>query len=238
MGRLVDPPARFLGSEGLQHAPPCLPLQRRGERPAQWLVVHRVSPSPLDDRNQLLFQAVENPDDLGGGHSLLVVLEQDVVGSLDLREALDVALFELELPLEMRRERRKVGSGFGLIPRCDGDAVCPRHLAGELRGHAPRALPEPARDANQGGLVRVGIGVQSLQVPDEALVREASQRGRCLGTGLRSGRRHGDPSVPVEYRLGVLEVGDLAEDALQALERRGCAGDDAQAGWGASFSRR
>ena len=54
MRRLVDPPGRLLGPERLEHAPPCFLLQRHGKWSPHRLVLGRVLPAPLDNRDQLV----------------------------------------------------------------------------------------------------------------------------------------------------------------------------------------
>ena len=97
----------------------------------------------------------------------LVLVEQNVVRLVGLRETRDVAMLELELPLEVRAEGFEVRGGFRLVPRGHRHAARLRHLAGQLRWDPARSLPLTPGDSDQRSLDGVGILACSVQVVEE-----------------------------------------------------------------------
>ena len=91
---------------------------------------------------------------LGGLHPRLEVVEQRVVGVLEL-EALDVAALELDHALEVGQEGGEVGALAGRLPGVLGDRGRARDLGSQLGRHPARLLPVAPGDPDQAGLERV-----------------------------------------------------------------------------------
>ena len=99
-----------------------------------------------DERDELPLQRLEQRRDLGGRQAGLVVVEQDVVGMREVARAVeagDVALLELEDPLERGREVAEVGAVARLEPLLLRERVARRHLRRELGRHADRPCESP-----------------------------------------------------------------------------------------------
>ena len=129
----------------------------------------------------------------------------------------------------MRKQEREVGALARLLPGVLGERRGARYLSVQAGGHAHRLLVVVPRDADQRGVVGVGrqrflVGAHLLeQVADlvggEALVPRALERGHLLDARRRAARRHHRPLIPLQHRLGPVEVVDLLEAELQLDER-------------------
>ena len=233
-----------LGSQpSLEHQPSGLLLRCNGKRALQ--ILDDVVAMTLDELDELALQPPEDLLDLRGRHPLLVFVEQRVVRLVNLREARDVSMLQLQLPLEMRPEESEVGGLLRVVPRRDADAVRLGQLAREVRRDPSRAVPLAAGDANERSVRRVGIlvGGEPLEklthlVGDEPLVRKLREGRGHISARVGSPARHRDTRIPIEDLLRVSEVGELGEDFLQPLERRLGRRRGAQTACGASFSRR
>ena len=173
---------------------------------------------------------VEDLRDLGRRHERLEVVQQHGVRRVVPLEALDVALLQLEVPLEDGEE----GGEVVVRPRLDPDLVALRaraqHLGAELGRHLPVLLPVVTRDADQAGVV--GVGIERLLerselleqradlVVGELLVRDAAERRERLGARRVPAGRHRDPLVPAEHAHRPMEVGDLGEPLAERAEVR------------------
>ena len=88
-------------AERLEHQPSRLLLRSTGNGPFSSSTTSSRWRSTSCD--ELTLQAPEDLLDLRGREPFLVLVEQRVVRLVDLREARDVLMLELQLPLEMRR---------------------------------------------------------------------------------------------------------------------------------------
>jgi hypothetical protein len=189
-------------------------------------VVDRVRVRLLDQRDELALELREDLLDLRGRHPLFVVVQEDVV-RLPV-EAVDVPPLELDVPLEIRKERLEVGALPRLRPHRQRGYRCVRDLPAQLGRHSARLLPVAPGDADEAGVV--GIRVEALlvrpqvleQPPDavggEALVADPLQRRDFLGAQRRRAGGHQHLLVPLEEQRGASEVDDLAEPPLQFIE--------------------
>ena len=178
------------------------------------------------ERDELALELVEDLGDLGRLHPLLVVVQQGVVGLAV--EALDVPALELDVVLEVGQERLEVG----VLARFDPDRQRRRgrvrDLSPQLARHFARLLPVAPRDADEAGLVRLGIEAFLVRpelveqpsdlVRGEALVRQPVERRGLLGAQAGSARRHEHLLIPVEQVGRTGEVDNLAQTLLQLIE--------------------
>ena len=188
MSRRVEPPLVVGEAEAPDDVEAESPLEVGVEVVLQKRVVDTSCLADLlDQRAQVLLQTVEDLAHLGGLHPGLVVVQEDVVGLVGGVEALDVAVLQLQVLLEVRQHRRVVGLLLRRPPVGDRERAGPPHLPGELGRHAHRLLVVPARDSEQARLVAVVVDalLELLQVleqraelgVDEALVGEPPDRG-------------------------------------------------------------
>ncbi len=178
----------------------------------------------------MLLQVVEDRAHLGRLHLRLEVVEERVVGLVELAvEALDVAVAELEVLAQRRQEGGEVVALAGLDPDRDRERRRARHLRAQLGGDLARLLPVAAGDADQARLERVVLvlrleGLELLEEPTdlgrgELVVGDAPERRELLGaTGCSAGRHH-HLLVPGEQRGGMREIGDLRQPPCQLVER-------------------
>src|SRR5204862_7519044 len=96
-------------TERFDPGPARLLLAVYGERA---LKGHAFPGAARTQRNEHLLQPVEYALHLRRRHAFLVLVEQHAVRRVDLGEALDVPLLQLELALEVRSERREVRGGL------------------------------------------------------------------------------------------------------------------------------
>ena len=118
----VEPPGVGAEPEPLEHdlLELLLPVER--EVAVEARVVDRVGALTklLDEGDELAAHVVEHRARLGGGHALLVVVEEHVVELVGRVEAVDVAVLELDVLLEERDERGEIGLLARLDPRLVG----------------------------------------------------------------------------------------------------------------------
>ena len=159
---------------------------------------------------------------LGRGQPGLEVVEQRVVGALDLREAGDVALAQLDVAPQVGRKSAK--SERLARPRQTSwpAAAGVDELGDEVGGDPARLVEVPPGDADGVG-VDVGLGLGLLEqladaIVDEALVGQAADRRALLGAPPGAGRGHHHLLVPGEEDGHALEVGDLGQARAQLGE--------------------
>src|SRR6266511_2358847 len=188
----------------------------------------------LDQRAELLLEAIEDLAHLGGLHPGLVVVQEDVVSLIGGIEAVDVAVLELQVLLQMGQHRLVVRVLLRGAPVGHRERARPAHLARQRRRNANRLLVVAPRDADQARVVTVVVEapLELLQVleegtelgSDEALVGQPPDRRERVRTCLRAAGRHHHALVPEEQRGRLPQVVDLAEEAFQLIELGICHG--------------
>ena len=141
----------------------------------------------LEQRDGAVAQALEHGAQLGGLHPRLEVVEQRVVGVLEL-EALHVAALELDDALEVGEEGGEVGVLAGRLPRVLGERRLARDRGAELGRNPASLLPVAAGHAHEAGLERVVFGVAEARRPRRRSGGRARRTPGC-GAGARSGSR-------------------------------------------------
>ena len=186
------------------------------------------SPQLGDQRNQLRLDLGEDPRHVRRLRLRLEVVEQDVVGLVGRVEAGDVAAAQLDGALERREEQLEVRRHLRLEPDRGRLGGGPRHLAGELGGHAHRLVVLTPGEADQRGVVGVRVErvLERAQLLDEAahlgidqrFMAELLEHGQVRAAARRAGRRHDRPLVPDEQRRDRSQGLDLLEAALELDE--------------------
>ena len=151
--RRIEPPALVVEAHPLEH----LERERallldREVAPAQRRVVHAVGvlADLRDQRHELPLELVEDRAHLVGGQALVEVVEEDVVVGLEAHafEAVDVAVRELDVLLQVGQEDREVRLLARLDPGRQRVRAGPGHLGAQL-ARAP-ASPSRSRAARRG----------------------------------------------------------------------------------------
>ena len=167
------------------------------------------------------------------GHAGLEVVEEHVVGVLGLREAVDVAVAELQVGGQRVAEAGVVGRRAGLLPGRLADGRGAAEVGGQRGGHAHRLLDVAAQRGDQADVVRVGVLLrrprpQRVEQPAELrvaqlLVGERLQRRLVVAARGRAARRHHRVLVPEHQRLDPPEPGEQPRALVQGgeLGRRG-----------------
>ena len=183
-----------------------------------------------DQRHQLALELVEDRAHLVAGQPLVEVVEEDVVLRFVAHplEAIDVAVGQLEVLLQVRQEGGEVRLLARVDPGRKRHRADPGHLGPELRRDALRLLVVAARDPDQAAVVRVEarlfLVVAHLveQAPDlvvdEELVREAVERPELLGSHLSALRRHLRVLIPAQDRARHVQVVDRGQAGLQLFK--------------------
>ena len=227
--RDVQAPAVRVEADALEHvhhrAALVLDLVRAAEHPSRRRRL--AGRGAGDQRHEPVAELGEQRPQRRGRHARLEVVEQDVVAVLEAREAVDVALSQLEMARERVAEAREVRCGARLLPR----RLAERGGAAQLRGEAGRdahrlleVAPQLAHEAHVVG-VRVLLrapGLERVEQPAElgigqALVRDGLERRRLVAAGGRAVRRHHRVLVPEQQRVDVAEVG---QDRGALVQRR------------------
>ncbi len=178
-----------------------------------------------DDRDETGAELGEERPDLRGPGAGLVVVEERVVGVVDVVEALDVAVAELDVAGERGEEGRGVLAPAGLLPGAFAVGCCSGHLGAQLGGDPP-GLRGVARTHADGRRVdrigKFGVG-EPVEEAGELIggqqpMAHPDQRRELLGATRLAARRHLGALVPEEQRPRSPEVGDLALDLAQPLE--------------------
>ena len=149
-----------------------------------------------DEVAQRRLQPVEHRAHLVGAHSSLEVVEEDVVRVAGRREAVDVAVLELERPVEPGAEAREVVLGPRRRPGVHSFRGELRQLGRQQGRDAAGFLPVTARDCDQAGVVRfrvelrhdgLELGEQLADlVAHEELVRKLVKRRERVRPGRRA----------------------------------------------------
>ena len=147
----------------------------------------------LEQRDGAVAQAREHGAQIRGLHPGLEVVEQRVVGVLEL-EALHVAALELDDPLEVGEEGAEVGVLPGRLPRVLGERRLPGDRGAELGRYPASLLPVAAGHAHEAGIERVvfGVaegGVRGVDQAAELIGRQAAVPERGQGRDLLGAHR-------------------------------------------------
>ena len=190
----IDPPAALAEPEAPEDDLLELLLRLEREVAAEERVVDLLLRGLRDQRDQPLLQAREDLAHLGRLHPRLEVVEQRVVGLVDL-EARRVLAPKLDVALEVRAEELEVVRPARLDP--DGERL--RGSAGLLLAQLARdlqlLLAVAAGDADQARLV--GVEVERLLVRPELFEQRADLVGdEELVDHLRGRRRAGAARTP------------------------------------------
>ena len=159
---------------------------------------------------QRRLELVEDRCDLGRLHAALVVVEQRVVRVVVRREALDVPVAQLEVPLEVRAEQ--LGSCSWRAPRARRRSRARRRARSRRAGRRGRARPSRSRRAScgSGWRRRTRTGSDSLVASSSSsssrptsgsvnlLVDDPAERRELLGAHGAARGRHEDTLVPAE----------------------------------------
>ena len=198
------------------------------ERAVEERVVDLLVAERRDQRHELGLELVEDVAHLGGRRLGLEVVEEDVVALLDVTEAVDVRQPQLDVPLERREEERVVRLRLRLHPHRTRLGRGTGHLRPEIGRNPNRLFVVPAREADQGSVVRVGVErllqrPQLLEQPPclvraQQLVREPPEGRHVIRTVRRAGRGHHRLLVPGEQPRDPVEVGYPGQPLLQLLE--------------------
>ena len=156
--RLVEPPLVLRVTEAFHHVEAESPLVVFVELPVE----ERVVDLPrfcdlLDQRHEVLFELVEDLPHLCRLHVRLEVVEEDVVRLVGRVEALDVAVAQLEVLLEMRSQCFEVRFRLRRSPRREGKRRRSAHLPDELRRDTCGLLVVAPCDADETGFEGVVI---------------------------------------------------------------------------------
>ena len=198
------------------------------EVPGEERVVDLALPQLGDQRNQLRLDLGEDPRHVRRLRLRLEVVEQDVVRLVGRVEAGDVAAAQLDGALERGQEQLEVRRHLRLEPDRGRIGGGPRHLAGELGGHAHGLVVLAPGEADQRGVVGVRVErvLERAQLLDEAahlgidqrLMAELLEHGQVRAAARRAGRRHDRPLVPDEQRRDRSQGLDLLEATLELDE--------------------
>jgi hypothetical protein len=223
--RVVQAPAPVVDADLAQDRRDQLSLGVDRERSADDERVVRGDRRGLDERDEAVAHPPQRVLGVGRAHARLEVVEQRVVGALDLGKAGDVAPAQLDVAAQVRLEEREVRGLARPRPRLVAGRAGVRHLLDELARHPPRLVEVAAADAQEVG-VEVGLGRRGREqlsdaVVDEAVVGEPLERRALLRAPLGARRRHHDLLVPAEQHRHPLEVRDLGEAAAELGERGG-----------------
>ena len=213
-----------------------LPLRIDGEVAPKRVVRRDAVRGGLgDQRDEPLPEADEDRAHPLGAHFRLVFVEQRVIRMREPGEALvagDVAIGELDVPLEVGEEHLEVRGALRLHPDALGEGARPCELRPELGRDPAGLLPIPGDDAGEVGgdrcarlRVTLGTGAHLVHqpadlVPDEHLVADPGERRERLGP------RASAPAagiivalVPGEQRGGSAQIVDLAETLAKLFQR-------------------
>ena len=205
------------------------PLRVPREMAAEAGIVDRIGVRDrAQPRNERGLQRVEDLLDLDGLHAGLVVVEDDVVRVAVRLEARDVALAQLEVPLEVRQHDRVVLGLAGAEPALIAERAGAGDLGTEVGWHPDRLLVVAARDPDQACLERLEVVLlfERTQLLEELaelrrdveLVRDSVQRRPLLRADIGAARRHLRLLVPREDARRLLDVVDLGQSPPQLLE--------------------
>ena len=120
-----------------------------------------------DERNEAALELVENLTHDLCFQAFVEVVQKNVVLALVAHalEAVDVLVLEIDVLLQVRKEDRKVGLLARFDPGGKSDRPGPRQLGAQLGRDALCLLVVAAGDADQAGVV--GVGIEALLViPD------------------------------------------------------------------------
>ena len=227
----VEPPGLRRVAEPLEDLPPDHLLLLDGEVPVSEVRRHGLGGLDLaDQRDHDLLDPLEDRRDLLAAGALLVVVEEDVVVRLaHVLEALEVAVLQLHVLLQVGKESLEVGVAPGLGPRHDAQDLCLRELRLELGRDAARLLPVAPGHADERGVdrFRVELGlvlgelVEELArlVRDEQLVREPIDRRQLVGAGVVARGRHHRLLVPADQRAHAPQIENRPNSFLELVQR-------------------
>ena len=226
--RRVQAPVLGVVADGLQELPRERLLALRREVAREDAAVLPRRRGRRDERDELLLDVREQPAQLLGREAGLVVVEQDVVRVRELArvvEARDVPLLELQEMLERRRERLEARLLARLEPGLLRVCRRPRHLRGEVRGHADGLLVVALEHGDQPHVVRVRVlrSRPRLQLVEDAAelrvgqarVLDPLERLELIRARVRPTRRHHRVLVPQQQAADPVEIGDLAGAPVQ-----------------------
>ena len=202
MHGVVHPPSRLVEAHPPDHLRDELPLALDRKPPVDHGLVDAVGVvgERRDHRHQLRLELGEQPRDLGALHPRLVVVEQHVVGALEALEAVHVTAGQLEVPLEVRDERREVRVRARLDPRLLAERGGPCHLRGKLGRHADGLLATPLRDRDQARVVGIGVGPVELaarRVEQPPVSSETNRSCRSRSSVARPSARPAPPCAGI-----------------------------------------
>ena len=227
--RLVQPAAVEVVAEAFDHIHGEVPLRSLREVLAQTGVVgRRLRRDRFDDRHKLAAQLAEERPQRRDLHAVVGDVDQRIGDVLVGREIVGQLAAEVEGLLQQRSHLGEVVRRARLGP----DLIRRREVAGELRDergrHFDGALELAARHADQRGVVRVirqalFVGSQIVQQPadrriGELLVRQPAERGRLPCARRPAAGRHVRALIPVQQRVGGVEVVDFEQAGLEFVE--------------------
>ena len=225
-------------AEPFEHRQGEVALPGNRDLPVQARVVHAVGVlcDLRDEGNEAALELVEDFTDDVCLQALIEVVQQDVVLAVVAHalEAVDVLVLEIDVLLQEREEDREVGFLACLDPGGESDRPGPCQLGAQLGRDPLCLLVVAARDADQAGVV--GVGIEALLVVadileqpadlvvDEKLVRETVERPQLLGPQRASLGGHHRVLVPAEDGSRHVQVVDSGQARLELFEllRHGC----------------
>ena len=174
-----------------------------------------------DERNELGLQLGEQGGHLGRPAPGVEVVEQHVVGAIELVEAVRVAAGQLVVPRQVRGERREVAVRARLHPGLLADRCGMDELAGEVGRNPARLLVVTPDDRHQPGVVGVepravdgaggGVEQPSGFGADELVVADPLERGEGLGSALSPARGHHRLLIPPEQLGCISQIHELRQ---------------------------
>ena len=218
---VVDAPAGPVEAHELEQPHDELALVRDREVTVQTRVVDAIGvlSHSRDQATDLRLELVEQPAHFGRPRTGLEVVQQRVIGTFEIVEAVDVASHEFEVALQVGHEGGEIGLPTRLDPRLLADGPGARHVGGKLARNPSRLIPAPPDHPYQRGVVGVRMGAVETAggrfdqpagvIGDEHFVADALDRRRGLGPAERTPRRHHRLLVPVEQLRHVAQVGQL-----------------------------
>jgi hypothetical protein len=231
MLRRIDAPLARAAAEHVYDLPVERDLLVDREVAAQERVVDLAVAQLGDERHELGLDLREDLRHAGRLHLRLEVVEEDVVWLVLLVEAVDVLHAQLDVALEQWQEELEVRRRLRLAPDRVGFARGARHLGPQLGGHAHGFRVFATREAQQPGIVRVGVerALDRLELVEQPadlrigrrLVREAREERDVVGAVAAAAGRHDRPLVPREQEHDGGERVPVGQAGLELLERVG-----------------